>query len=1000
MSTTTALGSQWLYKLIKHSSSILFGLVLASAAPLLPAQAATEARSPITQNLSQLDSSLQDSGAGTDSLRFTPEVGPVAEPSFLVAQSITAAEDGTGTVVTQTDNTFDITGGTQEGNNLFHSFEQLGLDSNQIANILSGSDINNILGRVVGGDASVINGLLQVTGGNSNLYLMNPAGIVFGPNAQVITPGSFSASTADAIQIGDEWFNAMGSNEYGELVGEPSGYAFAEGDPGAVINAGNLSAGESVTLLGGVVVNTGTVETPGGTINISAVPGENLVSITQGGNLLSIALPVEAQAGLNGESQGLAAEDISALLSGAGMAGSLGVVVEDGVTKLVSTGTPIPTSAGTAIVAGTLDVADNSVNGTGGAIDVLGERVALLDATLQASGTTGGGTVRVGGDYRGQGQVANAERTYVDDRSAIAADALAASDGGRVVVWADDTTRFYGDISARGGAESGDGGFAEVSGRENLAFDGIVDLAAPNGSAGTLLLDPRTITISERTSTSGDESVIDSRVLVAQTGNVSLEATDGITIDKGLSLTFIPCSSSPCSISFNADSDNNRVGSFAMDRTQSITALGRSIKIAGANITAGDIRTKTGFIASSPLTIVTAEIIQTNLNATAGSILVGNINGGGDVSLSADKDIFTGYILNTIFPLNAVGRTIPTFNFTDRFGGLGGVSLSTINGDIRVSGIDTEPGYINISSGGLFQATRVLEGRSILGTSYPSRDSERIDINDPENQEVRNGLISAGYLSYANGTEGRDFLVNTSKVRETLLASLTDPAERSKIAALSDADLASLFLSRDGDRALISPNRQATPISLIVRGSTVGNFVKIAVGGTTVIDTASNIVSSNEFVIGPLIGSLKSQDLRLNLVRSDDFSSELRLAITSQDYSVPLIFGSERFPNTVSGAVGTILLSLGENNGFAGTALQPVEYQPPSPPPKGKTDPSDPRENSTDDENQAATLQANAEDEEDSENDACEMFEPTEVLSVSEVAPEECQSQEISEASE
>ncbi|HAA31397.1 MAG TPA: hypothetical protein DCE56_31405, partial [Cyanobacteria bacterium UBA8553] len=81
-------------------------------------------------------------------------------------------------------NQFDITGGTQAGANLFHSFEQFGLDAGQIANFLANPNIQNILGRVVSGNPSVINGLIQVTSaGNPNLFLMNPAGIVFGSNA-------------------------------------------------------------------------------------------------------------------------------------------------------------------------------------------------------------------------------------------------------------------------------------------------------------------------------------------------------------------------------------------------------------------------------------------------------------------------------------------------------------------------------------------------------------------------------------------------------------------------------------------------------------------------------------------------------------------------------------------------------------------------------------------------------------------------------------------------
>ena len=105
-------------------------------------------------------------------------------PASVQAQSITAAPDGTGTTVTSNGNQIDITGGTPSGSNLFHSFSQFGLQSNETANFVSNPNIHNILGRVTGGNPSVINGLMQVTGGNPNLYLINPAGIIFGANAQ------------------------------------------------------------------------------------------------------------------------------------------------------------------------------------------------------------------------------------------------------------------------------------------------------------------------------------------------------------------------------------------------------------------------------------------------------------------------------------------------------------------------------------------------------------------------------------------------------------------------------------------------------------------------------------------------------------------------------------------------------------------------------------------------------------------------------------------------
>jgi filamentous hemagglutinin family protein len=126
-------------------------------------------------------------------------------PSLVRAQSIVPAADGTGTVVTPTGNQLDITGGqtSSDGANLFHSFSQFNLNQNQIANFLSNPSIQNILGRVSSGDASVINGLIQVTGGNSNLFLLNPAGIVFGSNAGLNVPASFTATTATGISFGN-----------------------------------------------------------------------------------------------------------------------------------------------------------------------------------------------------------------------------------------------------------------------------------------------------------------------------------------------------------------------------------------------------------------------------------------------------------------------------------------------------------------------------------------------------------------------------------------------------------------------------------------------------------------------------------------------------------------------------------------------------------------------------------------------------------------------------
>jgi filamentous hemagglutinin family protein len=124
---------------------------------------------------------------------------------------------------------YDITGGTRPhgGVNLFHSFGDFGVPTNNIANFLNAGSIDlngnllapnlptsNILGRVTGGDPSAIFGMIQTNGpngfGTANLFLMNPAGFLFGPNATVNVGGMVAFTSADYLKLTDNSrFNAI-----------------------------------------------------------------------------------------------------------------------------------------------------------------------------------------------------------------------------------------------------------------------------------------------------------------------------------------------------------------------------------------------------------------------------------------------------------------------------------------------------------------------------------------------------------------------------------------------------------------------------------------------------------------------------------------------------------------------------------------------------------------------------------------------------------------------
>jgi filamentous hemagglutinin family protein len=265
-------------------------------------------------------------------------------------------EPGSNTSVNLNGNTLDITGGQVSGTgteqNLFHSFQQFGLNQNQIANFLANPNIRNILGRVGSGEPSLINGEIRVTveggSGTPNLYLMNPAGIIFGANASLNVPASFTATTATSIGFDNTWFNAAGANNYSALVGSPTSFAFNVNQPGAIINAANLSVnGGDLTLIGGTLVSTGQLTTAGGRITLAAVPETNLVRLSSPDNVLSLEfepLPLASASNQPGNWT-LPVVTLPELLTGGGAGNATGLTVNN-QGQVVLAGSGIQVDAG------------------------------------------------------------------------------------------------------------------------------------------------------------------------------------------------------------------------------------------------------------------------------------------------------------------------------------------------------------------------------------------------------------------------------------------------------------------------------------------------------------------------------------------------------------------------------------------------------------------------------------------------------------------------------
>lgn len=621
-----------------------------------------------------------------------------------IAQPIIPAADGTNTQVTVEGNQFNIDGGqlSGDGANLFHSFQEFGLNAEQTANFLSQPDIQNILGRVNGGNASFIDGLLQVTGGNSNLYLINPSGILFGPNAQLNLPANFTAATATGIGFEGGWFD-MSTTAYSELTGVPELLGFDGTALGNLVNSGDLAVaeGQTLSLLGGTVINTGEIEAPGGNIIISAI------AAPEGGSAIVRLSPVDGILSLDMQAEALVATTPDALslpqlITGGGFVESAtGLTVnEAGVAVLSGSGVQIDDEAGTAIISGQLTVAGE----VGGEVQVTGDRVGLLTATVDASGINGGGTALIGGDYKGQGVLPTAQQTYVSDDSAIDVSSAETGNAGRAIVWADDATRFYGTIDAQGGQLAGDGGFVEISGAQNLTFDGDVLLNAPNGNAGSLLLDPQIIQIvagsggANDAQVTGDNAifaadggagstfVISEQALESLSGSVTLEATEQIRIE---SLT-------DNNLSFNAGPGDTVIFRTSPAFDDSIS-IGPIIGEAAIETNGGNLVWDIGrFGGAGPLTTTFALVSNGgDIDITSAADIFGpdlidsssNISSGGDVTLSVGESAVFIRDINTssssVTPGNADGGnvTITTGLTTDTSVGVTFTNTSSENGN-------------------------------------------------------------------------------------------------------------------------------------------------------------------------------------------------------------------------------------------------------------------------------------------------------------------------------
>ncbi len=305
-----------------------------------------------------------------------------------------------------------------------------------------------VINQVMGLNRSDLLGTLTA---NGHIYIINPQGIFIGPDAFIQTAG-FIATTFDQLTLNEE--------------GQPLHF---KGDSlKGITHLGEIqTAGGCVMLVAAQIDLKGKIE--GGDIIATAAP-EVWIKPTEKGIYL---IP---QVSLSEIENSL--DPMEFVIKQEGLIRATGCVENEGRIYLVA--------SQSATVEGQLK---------GHLIDLLGSQVILEEkGEIDVSNNGTGGSVRIGGDYQGSNsEVPNASTTFM--KGTILANSLESGNGGRVILWGNNVCDFQGKIQAVGGAHSGDGGFVEISSPLGLNFRGAVDLKAPLGKTGLLLLDPFDLTV-------------------------------------------------------------------------------------------------------------------------------------------------------------------------------------------------------------------------------------------------------------------------------------------------------------------------------------------------------------------------------------------------------------------------------------------------------------------------------------------------------------------------
>ena len=565
--------------------------------------------------------------------------------------------------------------------------------SNQSVNFKQPSASAITLNRVTSPDPSAIAGSIHA---NGQIVLTNRSGVVFYKGSQV------DAQSVVVSAPGITTANFMAGRMVFDQAPNPNA---------RIANAGRITVRQAglAALVAPQVANSGTITASMGHVVLAGAMAHTVD--LYGDGLLSIDVTrqvVQAPLGADGK-------PVTALVTNTGVIAADGGTVQltaaaaDGIVQnLVDAGGRISANSagsqagridiagtgGSVIVTGLLSARGNAEGGRGGQITVnASDAVTIADgARVNASGRAGGGVVAIGTTLARATQgpalgYANAASSVTVARGArVAANATRAGNGGIITVLSTQNTTLAGRLSARGGKAGGNGGAVEISGAAGFHLTGPVDTGAPAGHAGSILLDPANLTITEPgtlapgsgnpTIGAGDggsttDATVSATALEGLTGSIHLLTTNNLTV--AASLTLIGAEQTLTLEAGNAIKINAGV---TVRTASDITLISES-----TNVT-NPIELPIGRSASAGITILGDVITPTGtltLNAgSAGITLAGNVTAGATAVTTTGALTQTSGVLTTgSLTFTAGSVSLPDANLITQLGGESANSTSS-----------------------------------------------------------------------------------------------------------------------------------------------------------------------------------------------------------------------------------------------------------------------------------------------------------------------------------